>query len=71
MTIKTKSFPWIYAPGLMDACDPTVIKGAPIARYARVRIAREAFPPQLPKVFVIIEDKAGNLQSVWKAALTR
>jgi hypothetical protein len=69
--MQTKSFPWVYRPGLMDACDPNTIKGAPIAIGARVRIAREAFPPQLPKVFVIIEDKAGNLQSVWKAALTR
>ena len=69
--MKTKRFNYTYQPGLMDATDPNVIRGTAIAAGAKVRIAKEHNPPMLPKVFAIIEDKHGNLQSVWKKAVVR
>ena len=66
---RRKTFAWIYRPGLMDKCDPAVIRGRAIETGSRVRIAREHFPHMLPRAFVVIEDRAGNLQSVWRKAL--
>jgi hypothetical protein len=67
-----KTFNWIYNPGIMDLCSPNVIIGQAIAAQSHVRIAREKFPLMLPtKRIVFIEDKQGNVQSVWRAALER
>ena len=70
--ITSKKFPWSYHPGLAYLSDPTIIRGKRIATCARVRIARELFPPMLPtKVFVVIEDENGNAQSVYRRAIRR
>ena len=66
-----KRYPYTYNPGLMDATDPTVIRGRAIARGSRVRVAREFNPPMFPGVFRMIQDKDGNVQSVFKFALRR
>jgi hypothetical protein len=64
-------YPWTYAPGLADACDPTVIRGKAIAAGAKVRIARELFPPMLPRMFVIVQDRLGNVQSIYRKGITK
>jgi hypothetical protein len=52
-----KRYPWTYAPGITDSCDPTVIRGHAIAAGTRVRIARELNPPMFPtRVFAMIQD---------------
>jgi hypothetical protein len=71
MSKNDRKYPYSYHPGIMDLCDPTVIRGEAIEQYARVRIARKFFPSMYPKAFVMIQDEQGNVQSVWRAALRR
>lgn len=69
-----RSFNWVYRPGISDIVDPLVRRGSPIAQGSRVRIAREEHPVSprgWSRVFVVIQDQQGNLQTVWKRALTR
>lgn len=62
----------VYRPGLMDLCDPTVLRGKPIAKGAEVRIVQggrgQKKVDPLGKI-VYVQDADGNLQSVWKAGL--
>ncbi len=68
----TRGFNYIYRPGIHDLTDPTVIKGQAIKVGAWVRKARELKPPMYPtKVFCVIEDLNGNVQSVYKAAVIK
>jgi hypothetical protein len=67
-----KAFNYEYSPGILDRITPTVIRGKAIATSARVRIAREFNPPMYPtKVFCMIEDVNGNVQSVYKKAVCK
>ena len=54
---------YIYRPGLMDRCDPTVLAGSPIEVGAIVVVTGRIGP------FRYVLDCYGNRQSVWKQAL--
>lgn len=61
-----------FQPGVMDIASPTVVRGSRIEPGSEVRIVRggrgqEKLDP-LGKL-VWVQDKAGNVQSVWKAGL--
>lgn len=70
--IKHKRFGYVYRPGFHDRTDPTVIRGQAVAFGEHARIARELNPPMYPtKVFVMIQDKHGNVQSVYRQSLSK
>ena len=60
---------YVYAPGILDHCDPNVIRGSAIERGAIVTISRKDRPYMLPPCFTPIVDKSGNVQIVFKKAL--
>lgn len=73
-----KRYAYTYQPlvdtcmGALDVTDPNVIKGRAISTGAQVRIARELNPPMYPtKVFCMIEDRKGNVQSVYRRAVVK
>lgn len=61
---------FVYKPGLMDACDPAVIRGHAIEPGSPVWIVRKR-PHMLPTCFQVIRDAHGNVQTVWRYALVR
>ena len=72
MTPKVKRFNYTYHPGTLDRFDPTIIKGERIKVGAKVRLAREFNPPMFAtKVFCMVEDEAGNVQSVYRMAVVK
>lgn len=71
---KRYTFKYQYAPGALDIVQPTVIKGRPIARGARVRLLakRPAGGRTIAswgRTFAWIMDEHGNEQIVFKRAL--
>ena len=68
-----KRYLYTYLPGILDLTDPTVIRGQAIAKGARVRIARELSPRMKgwTRTFCTIQDIHGNVQNVFRKAVTK
>jgi hypothetical protein len=62
---------YLYLGSMRDMLDPTMLKGWPIEPGTPVSVSRKLRPRMLPPCFAVIVDKAGNVQTVWKASLRR
>lgn len=62
-------YSFVYDPTYWDLMSPLVIKGEAIKPGSLVRVVRPVGDPN--RRFVYIEDKAGNLQSVYTSSLTK
>jgi len=62
---------YVYSPGIMDRCDPMILKGVAIEPGSIVRRRRKPGDKHFHSaIWVWIEDIHGNLQSVYKNAIT-
>jgi hypothetical protein len=64
-------FPYHYQPGHFDQFDPIVLRGQAIVPGSMVRVTRQYRAPMTPTIFKTIIDAKGNVQNVFKQALTR
>lgn len=60
---------YLYNRGIFDYFNPIVVKGNVIADGVVIKIVKKGFDPANKMVW--IEDNNGNVQSVYKNALTK